>query len=498
MSGWLLFLGLASAAIVLLLLLVTPQRGPNFPPGPPALPLLGNLLQLSMKNPMPDLDKIARRYGNVYSLFLGKRPAVMLHGLQAVREALMMQATDFAGRPQGLMINHVTDSKGLIMADYGVEWREHRRFVLSTMRNFGLGKVTMEQRILEETAVICSHLEKNKDTPINPQVLIHSAASNIICSVLFGTRYEYEDKVLSFIVNSFKENAEVANSAWAVIYDTLPMLRSLPLPFQKVFKNYDALKKHTRGIVVEHKQTRVPGEPRDVIDCYLDEMEKRGTMGSCLDEERLVMLLLDLHFAGTDTSSNTLLTAFLYLTTYRDAQVLCQQEIDSVLGERPDVSYNDRHQMPFVMATIHEIQRLANIAPLGVFHAATRSTSLMGYHIPQDTLVITNLTSVLYDESQWERPFEFYPAHFLNNRGEFVKPEAFLAFSAGPRVCLGEALARMELFLILVTLLHHFHFVWPKNSSKPDLTPVFGGIQAPKPFFLEVHPRKRKRRIMAQ
>ncbi|XP_048114637.1 cytochrome P450 2D14-like isoform X3 [Alosa alosa] len=447
MSGWLLFLGLASAAIVLLLLLVTPQRGPNFPPGPPALPLLGNLLQLNMKNPMPDLDKIARCYGNVYSLFLGKRPAVMLHGLQAVREALMMRATDFAGRPQGLMINHVTDSK---------------------------------------------------DTPINPQVLIHSAASNIICSVLFGTRYEYEDKVLSFIVNSFKENAEVANSAWAVIYDTLPMLRSLPLPFQKVFKNYDALKKHTRGIVAEHKQTRVPGEPRDVIDCYLDEMEKRGTMGSCLDEERLVMLLLDLHFAGTDTSSNTLLTAFLYLTTYRDAQVLCQQEIDSVLGERPDVSYNDRHQMPFVMATIHEIQRLANIAPLGVFHAATRSTSLMGYHIPQDTLVITNLTSVLYDESQWERPFEFYPAHFLNNRGEFVKPEAFLAFSAGPRVCLGEALARMELFLILVTLLHHFHFVWPRNSSKPDLTPVFGGIQAPKPFFLEVHPRKRKRRIMAQ
>lgn len=57
--------------------------------------------------------QIACRYGNVYSLFLGKRPAVMLHGLQAVREALMMRATDFAGRPQGLMINHVTDSKGV-------------------------------------------------------------------------------------------------------------------------------------------------------------------------------------------------------------------------------------------------------------------------------------------------------------------------------------------------------------------------------------------------
>ncbi|XP_031433119.1 cytochrome P450 2D14-like [Clupea harengus] len=497
MLGWLLYLGLAFSALVLLLvlvlvLLVTPQRGPNFPPGPPAFPLLGNLLQLSMKNPLPDLNKIAHRYGNVYSLFLGRRPAVMLHGLQAVKEALMMRATDFAGRPQGLMVNHVTDSKGLIMADYGPAWKEHRRFALSAMRNFGLGKVTMEQRILKETAFICSHFEKNARTPVNPQGLIHSAASNIICSILFGTRYDYEDNVLSFIIKSFKENAEAANSAWAMIYDTLPLLRRLPLPFQKIFKNYDALKKHTRDIIAEHKQTRVLGEPRDVIDCYLDEMEKRGTVGSCLDEERLVMLLLDLHFAGTDTSSNTILTALLYLTTYRDAQVLCQHEIDSVLGESPDVSYDDRHQMPFFMATIHEIQRLANIAPLGVFHATTRNTTLMGYHIPQGTLVITNLTSVLHEASHWERPHEFFPAHFLNSRGEFVKPEAFLAFSAGPRVCLGEALARMELFLILVTLLRRFHFVWPKSKSKPDLKPVFGGIQAPKPYYLEAHPRRRK------
>ena len=70
-------------------------------------------------------------------------------------------------------------------------------------------------------------------------------------------------------------------------------------------------------------------------------------------------------------------------TSCPKSPVLCQHEIDSVLGESPDVSYDDRHQMPFFMATIHEIQRLANIAPLGVFHATTRNTTLMGYHIPQ-------------------------------------------------------------------------------------------------------------------
>ncbi|KAL7848138.1 hypothetical protein AOLI_G00228560 [Acnodon oligacanthus] len=445
-----------------------------------------------MSNPMEDLDRLAKHYGNVFSLYIGRKPAVVLHGLRAIKEALVVRAADFAGRPQGLMVNHVTENKGLIMANYGAVWKEHRRLALTAMKNFGLGKQSMEERILEETTYICQHFESSSGKPIDPQPLIHSGASNIVGSMLFGTRYSYNDEVLSFIVNSFKENARKANSAWAVIYDSFPFLRHLPLPFCKVFENYKALKNHTRGIVAEHKKTRIPGEPRDIIDCYLDEMEKRGSEGTSLDEDRLVMFLLDLHFAGTDTTSNTILTALLYLATYRDVQVLCQQEIDSVLQAKEHVSYEDRLQMPFVQATIHELQRLANIAPLGVFHATTRNTQLMGYDIPEGTLVIINLTSVLYEQGQWAQPNDFYPSHFLNEQGEFVKPEAFLAFSAGPRVCLGEALARMELFLILVTLLWRFHFVWPNDCGVPDLQPVFGGIQAPKPYRLTVKPRRNK------
>ncbi|KAI4882323.1 hypothetical protein NFI96_017496, partial [Prochilodus magdalenae] len=475
--------------LLFLLLFLGPRRPKNFPPGPAAIALFGNVLQLSMSSPMEDLDRLAKTYGNVFSLYIGRKPAVVLHGLRAVKEALMVHALDFAGRPQGLMLNHVTENKaGLVMANYGPVWKEHRRFALTAMKNFGLGKRSMEKRILEETTNICQHFERTSGQPLDPQPLIHSAASNVITSLLFGTRYGYDDEVLSFIVNSFKENARKANSAWAMIYDSFPFLRHLPLPFRKVFENYEALKHHTRGIVAEHKKTRIPGEPRDVVDCYLDEMEKKGREGTSLDEDRLVMFLLDLHFAGTDTTSNTILTALLYLATHRHVQALCQQEIDTVLQAKQHVSYEDRQLMPFVQATIHELQRLANIAPLGVFHATTRNTQLMGYDIPEvldwGTLVITNLTSVLYEQGQWAQPNDFYPSHFLNERGEFVKPEAFLAFSAGPRVCLGEALARLELFLILVTLLWRFDFVWPADCGAPDLRPVFGGIQAPKPYRL--------------
>ncbi|KAM4634055.1 cytochrome P450 2F2-like [Polymixia lowei] len=467
-----------------------PQRPQNFPPGPAPVPVFGNVLQLSMKDPLKDLNKLSECYGKVYSLFLGSRPVVVVHGLQAIREALVTRAVDFAGRPQDMMLNHVTENNGLIMANYGAVWKEHRRFALTAMKSIYLGKKSMEERILEETDHICNCLKNNLGKPVDPLLLIHSAASNIISSVLFGERYDYDDKVLSFLINSFKENAQVANGAWAAIYDTFPLLRWLPLPFQKVFKNCRNLKRHIKALVEQHKHTRIPGEPRDVVDCYLDEMEKVLRLHCCLDEQRLVMLLMDLHFAGTDTSSNSILTAIAYLATYSHIQAQCQREIDRVLGEGRGVTFEHRHRMPFVMATIHETQRLANIAPLGVFHATTRDTKLMGYDIPEGTLVITNLTSVLFESSSWERPCDFYPGHFLDEDGQFVKPDAFLVFSAGPRVCLGERLARMELFLILVTLLRHFLFLWPEDAAAPDLTPVFGGIQSPKPYRVTFKLRK--------
>ncbi|KAJ8336608.1 hypothetical protein SKAU_G00378280 [Synaphobranchus kaupii] len=64
-----------------------------------------------------------------------------------------------------------------------------------------------------------------------------------------------------------------------------------------------------------------------------------------------------------------------------------------------------------------------------------------------------------------------------------------MPFSAGARVCLGEGLARMELFLILVTLLCRFKFVWPEDAGVPDYTPVFGITQGPKPYRLGVRLR---------
>uniref|UniRef100_A0A8C7Z9U4 Uncharacterized protein n=1 Tax=Oryzias sinensis TaxID=183150 RepID=A0A8C7Z9U4_9TELE len=446
-----------------------PRRPKNFPPGPPVLPMLGNLLHLSLDNPLKDFDRLRNSYGNVYSLFLGPKPAVIINGFKAMKEAMVIKATDFAGRPQDLFVNDVSKRKGVILADYGESWRDHRRFALMTLRNFGLGKKSMEERISEEIQHTIKTLENNIGKLFSPQIMFHNAASNIICQVLFGKRFEYDDEIIKTIVQCFTRNSKIANGPWAMVIHSSNVGTHL---------------------VNEHKETRIPGKPRDFVDCYLDEMEKRGD-DSSFSEDQLIIYALDLHFAGTDTTSNTLLTGFFYLINYPHIQDKCQQEIDRVLEGKQQVTFEDRHNMPYMQAVIHEVQRIANTVPLSVFHSTTKETELMGYTIPKGTMIIQNMGSVLREEGQWKFPHDFNPENFLNEKGEFVKPEAFMPFSAGPRMCLGEGLARMELFIIMVTLLRKFKFTWPEDAGEPDFTPVYGVTLTPKPYFMKVQLRSK-------
>ncbi|XP_034390350.1 cytochrome P450 2F2-like [Cyclopterus lumpus] len=476
--------------VVFIIIQLKSRRPKNFPPGPTVLPILGNLLELSLENPLNDFERLRKTYGNVYSIFLGPKPAVVINGMKTIKEALVTKGVDFAGRPQDLLVNDSTQRKGVILADYGPSWKEQRRFALMTLRNFGMGKDSMEERIHEEIKYTMDTLEKSIGQSISPRIMFHNAASNIICQVLFGIRYEYDDEVIKVIVQCFTENAKIANGPWAMLYDSFPMIRSLPLPFRKAFKNVETCQKLAISWMNEHKQTRVPGEPRDFVDCYLDRMDKAGDDQSSFSEAQLTMYILDLHFAGTDTTSNTLLTGFLYLMNYPHIQERCQQEIDEVLDGKDQASAEDRNSMPYMQAVIHEVQRVANTVPLSVFHCTTKDTELMGYSIPKGTLIIPNLSSVLNEEGQWKFPNEFNPENFLNDQGEFVKPEAFMPFSAGPRMCLGEGLARMELFLIMVTLLRKFKFLWPEDAGEPDFTPVYGVTLTPKPYRMKLQLRE--------
>ncbi|XP_046928156.1 vitamin D 25-hydroxylase isoform X2 [Lynx rufus] len=160
-----------------------------------------------------------------------------------------------------------------------------------------------------------------------------------------------------------------------------------------------------------------------------------------------------------------------------------QKEIDLIMGPTGKPSWDDKCKMPYTEAVLHEVLRFCNIVPLGIFHATSEDAVVRGYSIPKGTTVITNLYSVHFDEKYWRNPEIFYPERFLDSSGYFAKKEALVPFSLGRRHCLGEQLARMEMFLFFTTLLQRFHLHFP-HELVPDLKPRLGMTLQPQPYLI--------------
>ncbi|XP_007941333.1 cytochrome P450 2B11 [Orycteropus afer afer] len=433
--GVLLLLALFTG-LLLLLARGHPKGHGCLPPGPRPLPFLGNLLQMDRKGLLKSFLKFQKKYGDVFTVYLGPRPVVMLCGTETLREALVDQAEAFSGRGTIASVEQIFQGYGVVFAN-GERWKALRRFSLATMRDFGMGKRSVEERIQEEAQCLVEELRKSKGALLDPTFFFHAITANIICSIVFGKRFHFKDPEFLRLLAMFYQSFALISSFSSQVFELFPdFLKHFPGPHRQIHKNLQEINAFISRSVEEHRETLDPGAPRDIIDTYLLRMDKK-----------------------------------------------VHKEIDQVIGSHRPPALDDRAKMPYTDAVIHEIQRFGDLLPIGIPHIVTKDTHFRGYIIPKGTEVFPLLSTALHDPHYFEKPDDFNPDHFLDAKGALKKNEAFIPFSIGKRICLGEGIARTELFLFFTTVLQNFSVTSPVAPEDIDLTPQESGVGKLPPIY---------------
>ncbi|XP_032169208.1 cytochrome P450 2C21 isoform X2 [Mustela erminea] len=397
----------------------------KLPPGPTPLPIIGNILQINTKNVSKSLRKLAESYGPVFTVYFGMKPTVVLYGHEAVKEALIDRSEEFSGRGGFPVVDFISRGLGVVFSS-GETWKQTRRFSLTVLRNMGMGKRTIEERIQEEALCLVEALKKTNASPCDPTFLLGCAPCNVICSIIFQNRFEYGDKTLLTLIEYFHENLLISSTPW---------------------------------------------------------IQERHNKQSEFTMDNLIITIWDLFSAGTETTSTTLRYGLLMLLKYPEVTAQVQEEIHRVVGRHRSPCMQDRSRMPYTDAVVHEIQRYIDLVPNSLPHAVTQDIKFREYLIPKGTTIVTSLTSVLHDDKEFPNPDRFDPGHFLDKSGNFKKSDYFVPFSAGKRACVGEGLARMELFLLLTSILQHFTLKPLVNPKDIDTTPIVNGLGSAPPVF---------------
>lgn len=435
------------------------------------------------------LRDLRKKYGDIYSLSLGKFWVVVVNGSENLRELLVKHAESTTDRPPFYMFQ-ISNNKGVISSS-GSEWKHQRTFALSKLRDFGFGKRSFESRILEELEIFLSLLNSYEGQPFDISDILQTSMSNNVMSIAVGRRFDYDDAKFKHFVHLLEEN--ITHAAATGPMNFVPLLAKLPgdlFSGQLLQRNADLTFDFFRNEIKEHKQTLDDNNIRDFIDGYLVQIKEQPSGSNIYTEEQLLYIIGDLFAAGTETTATTIRWAMIYLMNNMDIQRKMKKEIEDVVGDGRLPCLSDKPNLPYCEAVMHESLRLGNIVPFSLPHYVTNDIFHKGYKIPKNSVIIPSLDSVAYDEKLFPDSHVFNPERFLDANGKVCGQDKVLTFSLGRRVCLGESLARMELFLYMTALIQRFEFQPPVDEKPPPVKGNLGLTYAPIKYTLRAMTRR--------
>ncbi|KAK7316393.1 hypothetical protein VNO77_35406 [Canavalia gladiata] len=477
----------------LLLFLYRRSKGREAPTVSGAWPILGHLSLLSGSNaPHKTLGALADKYGPLFTIKLGVKPALVLSNWEMAKECFTANDLAVSSRPKLVAVELMSYNQAFVgLAPYGTYWRELRKIVtfefLSNRRIEQLRHIRVSEvqtSIKELFNVWRSEKNENNYVLVEMKQWFANLTFNMVIRMVVGKRYlgsmdvanEDEAKRIMENIREF-----MCLMGTFTVADGVPFLRWLDLGgYEKAMK--ETAKKFDKVLsewLEEHRQKKALGgkleNHPDFMDVMLSALNNAQLEG--YDADTICKATtLELILGGTDTTAVTLTWAMSLLLKNPHVLEKAKEEINTHFGKQELISESDINKLVYLQAIVKETLRLYPPAPLSSPREFIEDCILGGYHIKKGTRFIPNLWKIHRDPSVWSNPLEFKPERFLTTHKEVdVRGHhfEFLPFGSGRRICAGMSLGLHMLHFTLANFLHSFEIVNPLNEHV-DMTEFFG------------------------
>ncbi|KAF4616879.1 hypothetical protein D9613_008923 [Agrocybe pediades] len=471
-------------------------NGNSIPAGPVGLPILGSFPFLT-HYPELTLDYWAKKFGPLYSMWLGNQLFVVISDPQIVKDLMVTQGSIFSSRKEMYLKSQIIFAgRGITATPYNDRWRKHRR--LSTI---WLNKPAVDSytgTLDHEALVLIQDLYrdgKQGRQPINPQPYAGRCSLNNMLTITFGTRTDSIAHPL--VAQALRLSREFMNCTGPVsnMIDFVPILQKLPhytkTRAQKLHRDLVA----TYGGMINDIADRMKrGE--EVPDCLVKTL-LLAQKEEELDHLDMSILCSAFMIGGVETTASIMQWFSALIPAYPEIQAKAHEELDRVVGRDRLPTVDDEKNMPYIHAIIKEVERCHNPFWLGTPHVNTQDFTYHGQFIPKDTVVVLNTYTMHHDPQRHPDPHTFNPERYIKDN-TLQSESANLAnpyerdhwmFGAGRRICPGMWVAEREVWLAISRML--WAFKMEEIPGEPIDLKEYDGLsgRSPVPFRIRAIPR---------
>ncbi|KAF5318738.1 hypothetical protein D9619_011047 [Psilocybe cf. subviscida] len=475
---------------------LTDAKGNSIPDGPTGLPIVGSFPFLT-DYPELTLDHWAKKFGSLYSVWLGNQLFVIVSDPQIVKDLMVTNGSIFSSRKEMFLKSQIIFAgRGITATPYNDRWRKHRRLASVWLHKPAVDDYT---KVLDYEATVLVHDLYNDGRAgaiaVNPQPHAGRCSLNNMLTITFGMRTDTLEHPL--VGRALRLSREFMNCTGPVsnLTDFVPILQKLPNYMRTRGEKLHSDLVETYGGMINDIDARMQrGE--EVPDCLVKTL-LMSREEEQMDHLDMAILCSAFMIGGVETTASIMQWFSALIPAYPEIQAKAHAELDRVVGRDRLPTVEDEKSLPYIHAIIKEVERCHNPFWLGTPHVNTQDFTYRGQFIPKDAVVVLNTYTMHHDPQRHPDPHKFNPERFIND-STLSSESANLAnpmerdhwmFGAGRRICPGMWVAEREVWLAISRML--WAFKMEEIPGEPIDLKEYDGLsgRSPVPFRIKMIPR---------